>query len=342
MKILKFVGSPDKIAAQIGEFYKAEHRVMNNTHISRSIFREQLKIYQKYFPEIIAELKIIAQICGFDEEQFLASSLAENLNMKNIGWRESCTIFGVASGDKLFVGRNYDWVAQARDAFHVYDVAIDGRCQWRGVSDMNTYDVQHKSSKHWSFAPEDAINEKGLFIGLTAAHVTKMNYGLGSTDLIRLVAETCATVSEALALLKKVPWSRPKNYFIADVHGDMAVISGAYGIKEIRRPENGILIQTNHFVGQKLKRYDEIIKNPTHTTFLRYHEAYREIMKKHDDKFNIRDVRRILRDTPYVYTNEGLHRQTIWSILMEMTEKRYKMIYDTAIGETEYDMSLKD
>jgi predicted choloylglycine hydrolase len=335
MKKLKLIGNSYEIGLQLGAIYKANGRDLSDVEVNQPTLKKQLAIYSKHYPSLLEEIRGISQASGINHEKLLYVSLAKDIDFQRRKYSatEACTIFGVKTKQGLIVGRNYDWVSQARDCFQIYKMEISGRHNFFGVTDMNTWDQKHTSAKHWSFAPEDAINDKGLFIGLTFAYNHKVGYGIGSTHFIRLIAETCETVDQAIKTFRKVPASIPKNFFIADAKGDMAVVEHTSKKLAIIHPDkHGTLVKTNHYLSPSLTKEDTIIKdNFATTTFLRYAEVSQYI-NTHLDNFSAQHATRILRQTPYTYDDGGQFK-TIWSLVLNMTDKHYNIYYDTASGE---------
>ncbi|MDR0887400.1 MAG: C45 family peptidase [Candidatus Nomurabacteria bacterium] len=336
MRINKFAGTSREVGEQLGKFYEQQNRSLRDVQVNEATLNRQLAVYKKHYPELLEEIGGVAVGGNFDLEKLLYVSIAQDVDqrMSRVKATESCTIFGVKKGDKLLVGRNYDWLPQARDCFHIYEMDIAKRYKYIGITDMTIFDPHHTSHKHWSFSAEDAINDQGLYIGLTYAFNQRWSYGLASTHIIRLVAETCGTVAQALKVFRKTPLLTPKNFFIADKYGNMAAIEHTSKTFRVVRPDkDGILIQTNHYTAPDLLKEDSVFKqHPAHTTYLRYYETLREI-KRHPD-FKFANIRPILRNTHYVYADSNDH-QTIWSLAMDMTSGKREIIWDDASGEKE-------
>jgi len=335
MKKLKFVGDSYEVGSQLGVIYRENGRDLSNVVINRRTLAKQLPIYRKYFPSLITEIEGIAGGGGFDLEKLFYVLLAQDIDFRrqNYSAIEACTIFGVKTNEGLIVGRNYDWVSQARECFKVYEKRVVGRNGYIGVSDMNTYDLRHTSAKHWSFSAEDVINDKGLFVGLTFAYNHRTGYGLGPTNIMRLIAETCETVEQAIKVFRKVPLSMPKNFFIADKNGDMAVVEHTSKKFEVIYPnKQGVLIQTNHYIAPELAKEDTVLGDRSATTsFVRYAEVA-QYVNEHFESFDIKNATQLLRRSAYVYANAHRH-QTIWSLAMNMNKQRYDIYYDMASGE---------
>jgi predicted choloylglycine hydrolase len=339
MKTIKLSGDYTEIGQQLADLYK-EWGVKPSRDVNHKTLNKQLRIYRKYFPMFV---EMYEGIIGNDNRTAaLYESLAAGIDRQG-GVTKGCSIFGINTDGQCLVGRNYDWVSQARDCFHVYHITPP-KPQYRlvGISDMNTYDQQHKSAKHWGFACEDYINEKGLFIGLTFAHCNNIGFGLMPTHIMQLIALTCATTKEALAVFKKAPVAVPKNFFIADQSGDMAVVEHDSKTFRVIRPDsNGVLIHTNHYLSPNFQTEDMAIRvHPAHTTYLRYYEALHLI--KSWPTATLREVTKILRNSSYVYANNRHGFQTIWSLAMDMTNKSYDLYFDTASGQTEQKIDWLD
>jgi predicted choloylglycine hydrolase len=340
MKILKFTGSSYGIGQELERYYREWHQDLTLSSINRRTLSRQLAIYQKHFPGLVEEIRGMADASpaggGANYELLLYAVLARDVDALRAqsAAPKGCTIFGAQTNQGLIVGRNYDWIPQARDSFHVFDMNITGCYAYTAVSDMNIYERRHASHKHWSFSAEDAINEKGLYVGLTFAHNPRVNYGLSPTHMIRLLAETCATVEQAVAVFCKIPLMCAKNLFIADAAGAMAVVEhNSKTFRVIRPNKQGVLIQTNHYQAPDLAREDFCLKNhPAHTTYLRYYETLREINLA-GASFGPNHARKILRRTPYVYADSPDGFMTIWSLVLDMTARHYRLIFDTAEGE---------
>ena len=89
----------------------------------------------------------------------------------------------------------------------------------------------------------DGMNEKGLVIGYNFVNRKNSDSGFVCNMIARLVLETCATVDEAIDLLKEIPHRHSFNYVLLDRSG-ASVIVEATPKKIAIRPGN---ICTNHF-----------------------------------------------------------------------------------------------
>lgn len=328
--MIKFSGTRAEFGKYRGELLLAnQHNFYADYDVAT--LREQLKIYQKYYPEFVEECLQIAETVHKDPNIVLYEEIAAFVDSqrKKVGARtHGCTVFAVVENGKTFVGRNYDWWPQAREFFGQYDIGIKGTNRYFAFTDEGVWD-RHFGRRSRTFYVEDGINEHGLYVGLTAADLNKWNYGLRSSHLIRYIMEHCKTTRQALNVFRRIPAAIPKNFLIADPSGDVAVVEDyTRGIEVLRPDTQGVIVHTNHALTPKTIKMDHVLKdNLTATSFVRYAEA-RYLIARQLPNFQFTDIWRILRESHYVYNQE-----TIWSLALELSEPRYNIYCDTAMGQ---------
>lgn len=328
--MIKFEGTH----AEFGRFHADYLRLVKHdfyTHLNRSTLRKQLHIYQKYYPELITECLAAAEALARPADFLLYEDLASFVDHQHERvnhHKHGCTIFAVRENGKVFVGRNYDWLATSRDFFAQYQLSFQGAYRYFAFSDEGVWG-RHTGKNTRKMYVEDAVNEYGLYIGLTYAHIDQWNYGLSPTHLIRYVAEHCRTTRQALNAFAKIPCAIPKNFLIADATGDLAIVEHAAKRYAIVRPDQqGILIQTNHVLAPELQKFDHVLQdNPHPTTYVRYAEA-QWLVRTQLPNFQFTDLWRILRRSRYVYNDE-----VIWSLALELSEQRFNIYFDKASGQ---------
>ena len=226
MNIKTFKGNFFEIGKQQGLIMKNNGMNLDSVRVNEKIIGEQLKIYQKYYPERIEELQGIIEGGGFNKEKVFQIYLANGLMQfsKRIKKPLACTIFGIKNKNGVFVGRNLDWLPVTEKIMEVYKQEAIGKYKLLAVSDMSIGSEEDAQGKFLFYDAIDVINEKGLFIGITFAYGDNCSYGFSWKEITKYIGENCATVKEALAVFKKLPVGIPKNFFIADKNGEMAVV----------------------------------------------------------------------------------------------------------------------
>lgn len=319
---------------EFGEFYGARLKAYQHNfydYTNAKTLRKQLNIYQKYYPELVAEKLAAAEFLGQNPDFLLYEDLASFVDAQRRRvnpHQHGCTIFAIRENGKVFVGRNYDWLPEAREFFECYDLNLTSSNRYFAFSDESVWG-RHTGRRSRKIYSEDTINEYGLYIGLTYAHIDKWNYGLSPAHFLRYIAEHCSTTRQALGAFARIPCAVPKNFLIADAKGDLAIVEHSSRDYAVIRPDaNGVLIQTNHCLAPKCQAIDHVEKHsPATTSFVRAAEA-KLLIARQLPGFQFTDLWRILRQSHYIYNSD-----TIWSLALELTEQRFNVYYDTATGQ---------
>lgn len=322
-----FKGTPYEVGKQQGLIYKKRGLNLNRIIPNLEIIKGQRHEYKKYYPEKLEELRGVSDGLGCDINYVYQKFLAKELEWfkKNFIYKEACTIFGVKDSNNLFVGRNLDWIPETREVMEVYKLHIKGKNKIIAVSDMLITYKNDIKNNNLAYDAIDAINDKGLYIGITFAYGNSSKYGLSWKDLVRLISETCETVDDAINVFKKVPLSVPKNFFIADKNGDMIVIEHNSNKFKIIYPKDNMLIKTNHFLDQEFSKFDNVLKsNPYHNTFNRFNAVTNQINKV-KEKMSIQKIVDILSDKKNQVRQTG-RLYTIWSLALDMQKQNYYLI----------------
>lgn len=221
--------------------------------------------------------------------------------------QEHCTSFQAvnAEGGWLF-GRNYDFFKSPTLVVHSHPKD--------GYSSVSVCDLSHLGYKTDKlpvdfkskllciasvYAPMDGMNEKGLCTSIMALpkQAAVQNTGkhiAGTSILMRLWLDRCATVEEALALLETVDVRHDVkagsgyHYMIADATGDCAVVEFDLNdnwrtLVTRKAPESKYMHVTNHLLAQKYytEEPDPVYGNPHSKSWMRYAKV-RDYMESHN------------------------------------------------------------
>ena len=212
----------------------------------------------------------------------------------------NCTSFQAAKadGDGFWYGRNYDYfknptmVTVSRPKKGYASIA---------VSDMSHfgYSLEKLPEKFMArlsclaavYAPVDGMNEKGLCTSIMAlpkqaAQQDTPKPNVGTTIIMRLWLDRCATVREALDLLETVDIRHDASvgsgyhYMVADANGDCAVVEfdkeDGWKTMIVRKdPEANYMLVTNHLLSEKYytTEPDPAVGNPHSKSWWRYETA---------------------------------------------------------------------
>jgi predicted choloylglycine hydrolase len=97
----------------------------------------------------------------------------------------------------------------------------------------------------------DGINQKGLVVGLHFVSNNGYTKGISPWTAVRMVLDKCATVNDAIGMLKEIPHSACYNFSIGDNKGSMAVVEASPEKVVVRRGQT-VLSCVNHFQDETL------------------------------------------------------------------------------------------
>lgn len=213
---------------------------------------------------------------------------------------EHCTSFQAkkASGDGFCYGRNYD--------FYKNPTMVTVSHPKKGYASIAVSDMSHfgysleklpdsfmakLSCLAAIYAPVDGINEKGLCTSIMAlpkqaSQQDTPKHDVGTTIIMRLWLDRCATVQEALDLAETFDVRHDAkvgsgyHYMIADASGDCAVLEfdkeDGWKSMIVRKSEgeNSMLV-TNHLLSEKYYTTvpDIAVGNPHSKSWWRYETA---------------------------------------------------------------------
>ncbi|UCD09933.1 MAG: hypothetical protein JSU79_04650 [Dehalococcoidales bacterium] len=320
MKSAVFRGNHYGIGRQEGAAFLKNPNKFYGDPFDEDLYHDQLDIYREHYPDLLEELKGMAEGGGFDEKElifrFICGEIIFFTDMLKVP--RGCTIFGIRNRNGFFVGRNYDWAPEWENQTAQHTLLNSEKNSFTGFT------IEGIGSN----TAEDTINDKGLYVGLTFADNHRWSYGISSLHVCRLIAETCATVDEALTVFNRVPLCCPKNYFVADKKGDMALVEHTSERFKVLYPKNDILIQTNHYVDPELAEEDMALQDmPFTDTYLRYYEALQKLnMQK--DKFRYTSVIKLLTEPGSHVFEDMPGVRTLWSLALDMKNSRYRAYWN--------------
>ena len=197
-------------------------------------------IVQELAPELLAELRGVAQAANLDEQLLKAFVLT-------LGEGPGCSVVAIAgrhtaNGKPLF-GRNFDfadWDGPYQQLYRTYPT--------NGFASLGGTDVL--------IGREDGVNEAGLVMAQThvAGHDAKP--GVLFSLVGRMVLDRCRSVEEAVALLEQVPHVRANNWLLMDAHDTIAVVETSPKQVAATYAESGFAVATNHFRQPTMIEYE--------------------------------------------------------------------------------------
>lgn len=254
-----------------------------------------------HYPEQARRMEGISRGAGIDLS-LMYLCLGMETVLATVDYRlGACTAMGVAadrnSMNEPIVIKNFDYPPFFSDYYVTrFNKPSEGiRCVDVSVAPM--------AGSH------DGVNEEGLAVSY--------NYGYGTdipkantpvTLLIQQVLEKCANVEEAINMISSSPRNGGAIILLADSGGSMATVEISPNFEAVRYSEDGIIINTNHYITPGLSPYDiprnayYTNKSPRPLRGLRVHESselrYQRIQEltKEIEVFSVKDLVQIFSD----------------------------------------------
>ena len=147
--------------------------------------RQCRPVYEKFFPEILEEIRGLSEGQKSSSEK-LQAVLFSMYAMPPAG---HCSCFSVSSKEQLFLGRNSDFLTEIEEFNKnvIYDFTLD------------SYGFNGNTTAFLEI--EDGINERRLAVGMTSVFSKHIQPGMNSGMLLRFFLEKCSTVDEVIKWL---------------------------------------------------------------------------------------------------------------------------------------------
>ena len=186
------------------------NRVLEN--IPFEITRERIEygescvpVYKKYYPEILEEIRGIAQ----GQKCSLKILQAFLFGMYAVPPQCSCSCFATAGTEGILLGRNSDFFPESR------------RLNMNVIYRFSGNAIDFTGNTTAFVEMEDGINARGLAAGLTSVFPAVRQPGFNAGILLRYLLEKCGTVTQAVEAVKKIPAGSSCNLILADTTGDI-------------------------------------------------------------------------------------------------------------------------
>ena len=282
-----------------------------------------------------------SRLVEFVIEQLSRGLYKPDLSGKQTGNSFACTSFQArnSEGEGYFFGRNYD--------FFKNPSLILRTNPEDGYASISTCDLSHlgyKLDKLPSgvaskalclaavYAPMDGMNEKGLCISIMALpkQPAWQDTGkpiAGTSILMRLILDRCATVDEALDLVASVDVRHDQkagggyHYLVADAAGNCAAIEfdlfDGWKTMILRKAtEDNSMLMTNHIINPKYytTEPDPTFGNPHSRSWWRYDVASK-FLEEHNGALTLEEAQQCLSDVHWkdLVWDNGMVEDTQWS-----------------------------
>lgn len=284
-------------------------KIISNNHTfkitdeRKKFAKECLPIYEKYYPEILEEIKGLAKGQNSSYEDFYTFLLS----MYCFEFNNHCTCIAVKDKNNIFFGRNSDFLVSLEKLYMNCLYNLD-----------NAYAFNGNTTAFIEI--EDGINEYGLAVGLTFIYPTTIKAGFNAGMLVRYLLEKCKTTDEAISLLKSIPIASQQTITIADTTGNIVVVECNCEEMEIIQPirNDNFVTTANEFNSTKMKRFNNY-EVDNWKSEERYLVAY-DTLKKHKNNYSFDLIKDILAGK-YGFMcqyDRKTDADTVWSVIYDI------------------------
>jgi predicted choloylglycine hydrolase len=165
---------------------------------ARATYGASIRLLADHLPEIVPLYERLVELAGGGD---LAARLLSMVQPPS--YLAACSQAAFTAGRPVLV-RNYDYLADRFDG-------IVMRTAWTGRRVIGTIDCL------WGLL--DGVNDAGLAVSLTFGGRRVIGHGFGIPLIVRYLLETCTSVDEAIAVLRRVPFHLAHNLTLLDATG---------------------------------------------------------------------------------------------------------------------------
>lgn len=259
--------------------------------------RQCEEILEEFAPELIEEMHAMARSAGVDYDSLAAITITAPLQQKGF---PSCTVFAItpeqAVDHRLIFGRNYDFIYDMPPCV-TYRTYPERRYPNIGSCDI------------W-IGREDGLNAAGLFVGMAALMLPGYQPGLTFWFVVWMLLDHCGTVEEGIELIRHVPHAQSRNFLLADRSGKALAVEATIDGVEVREPEDGLLVITNHAVSSAFAGKEVFVPADSHSRY----ERVRKLLGG-SDPVDVSAVKSALRDHDGGVCAHYDKAGTLWSVV---------------------------
>lgn len=270
---------------------------------------ECIPIYETWFPEVLQEIKGIADGSHVPEDM-LQTFL---LGMYCFTFDNHCTCMVCADDDHILFGRNSDFLVHLEKQYDSCYYHYDDRIPFIGNTTAFT-------------EIEDGINAHGLAIGLTFIGPTPSvrKPGFQAGILVRYLLETCHDVKEALSILHQIPIGSAQTLTMADPSGSMIIVEcNSEKVMEIKsiRDQRPFIVTANNFNTKDMQDYQRHDLDDWRSKE-RYQNAYHSLKDAKQYSFSlIQDILSGKHGFMCQY-DRSTNADTVWSCIYDLKNKK--------------------
>ncbi len=203
-----------------------------------------LKNVEEPFPDLAEEINGISEGSGMPLDDILLLNFYHGLEAVDF----QCTNLGFINKEQGAIHGKTGDAEDYHSPFYLLEIVHPDK----GASFINVGFV----GTVWT---EAGLNSVGLSCGQSSCPSISGQDGRGISVLVmpRPLLQHCSSVEEGIEFLAKYPMAgKGLNIFLADSAGNVAVVEKSYTKQAVRKMEDEVVWNTNHFLDKELAKYN--------------------------------------------------------------------------------------
>ena len=269
------------------------------------------QIIGQYMPELLDEMRGVADGAEIDYDTIMTLTTTAPFALDEIPGCSIVVVMPERTADgRMIIGRNFDMFE---------DVSKEGATTY--LTYPEGYYASVGNCDIW-VGRWDGLNEAGLFTATTALFLPNPRPslpGLVGWFTGRYILDHFATIDEAVEFVQSLPSTASGGRVIADRSGKAVVIESSAEGRQIRYPEDGLLMLTNHAVCPMFAGKDCANEGYADSR-ARYHQLY-ELLHV-ESVIGVENVKKAMSDheagiCSHKVDSSGRKDSTIWSMVAQ-------------------------
>ncbi len=272
----------------------------------------------RYDPQIMEEMKGIADGCGRPPEEIVALNARSEIALTRAALDGGCTSLAICpqrTEGPTYLAQNWDW---KQESLLLLRIEQPPRPTITMVTEAG-------------IVGKIGFNSAGLGVCLNALASEQSEAGVPIHVILRGILDS-ANLGDAIEAVARTQVASSACFFTAHSDGEAAAIEVAPNDFDVILSRAGLNAHTNHFLSLRLAaKVTDLGKRMFPDTFVRQNRA-ENLLARHAGPFRLADVQAILRDHlnypdsicrhPDAKDPEGRRLWTVFSIAMDLTARQ--------------------
>jgi len=340
MNLVTLEGTPYEAYYQLGKMFREEITQLINLYKMFWFSKYKLtedklnwygsevyKLIEKWDKRIAEELKGLADGVGVDLTSIVLLNARYDIvyMFRKLKMLEGCTAVGIQpfkNKDNItIVAQNWDYIPMVKEYSKLFHIKYDD-----GLEIMYHGEV--------GIIGQKGFNNYGIGVVVNALHsnLDKFKPAIPFFILMKKVL-TASNMKEAVEYTINTPISSSGNIMIGVARGEILDFELAPGDYRVIYPTNGILVHTNHFIGNWHGKIKDLTPYEAGSTYHRYIRTLRKLEEK--EIITIEDLKEVFSDhfsypnsiCAHINPKDLIPVETLASIIVKLENKEIELAW---------------